>query len=57
MDTLESVITEADNHNHTHKQSEHKETMNIKEFWSLRRMSFLNHYTTYWRKHNTKNND
>ena len=30
--TLELVITEADNHNHTHKQSEHKETLNIKKF-------------------------
>jgi hypothetical protein len=32
MDILELVITEVDNHNHTHKQSEHKETLNIKEF-------------------------
>jgi hypothetical protein len=47
MDTLELVITEADNHNHTYKQSEHKETLNIWEFGSLRRMSFLNHYSTY----------
>ena len=30
MDTLELVITEVDNHNHTHKQSEHTETLNIK---------------------------
>ena len=45
MDTSELVITEADNHNHTYEQSEHKETFNIKEFWSLRRVSFLNHYS------------
>jgi hypothetical protein len=32
MDTLQKVITEADNHNHTYKQSEHKQTLNIKAF-------------------------
>ena len=32
MDTLELVITEVDNLNRTHKQSEHKETLKIKEF-------------------------
>ena len=47
MDTSELVITEADNHNHTYKQTEHKETLNIEEFLSLRRASFLNHYSTY----------
>jgi hypothetical protein len=54
VDTLELAITRVDNHIHTYERSEHKVTLNIKEFRSLRRMSFLNHYSTYERKHNTK---